>query len=132
MFAVGAGLLLVLVAVASTAAPISTSDSARPPVREIVAIERDLLPSDLSDDAREPPIRRATPIRLPLWVVRGLGALFALGVLYLLSRQRFTLRRPSIQLAKRTVVISEDEQADAIATFAGDLIDELSEGDSPR
>lgn len=128
-FAAGVLGLLTIVGVASNAEQFSTGEVRNAPARNVLPIE-----ANLAEDVTQTP-RVADPIELPQPVVIGLAIVLGIGLLYLLSRQRFSLRfrKPSIQLTRsKGVEITEEDQAEAIADFARDLIDELNEGDSPR
>ena len=95
----------------------------------MLAIESGLSPGE--SDAAD----IANPIDIPESVVIALTVVLGIGLLYLLSRQRFSFRfrRPSINLTRSAAAeITEEEQAEQIADFARDLIDELNDGDSPR
>jgi hypothetical protein len=129
VFAGGALVLMVLVAVASNAEQFTTPDTRSAAPRDVLPIEASL--GGAADDGATPP---AEPVELPDWVAIALAVVLGIAFLYLLSRQRFSFRfrRPSMQLARTAVDVTEEEEADAIATFARDLIDELNDGDSPR
>jgi hypothetical protein len=129
VFAAGALGLLVLVAVASNAEQFTLGETGTPPGRNVLAIESGLSPGE--SDAAD----IANPIDIPESVVIALTVVLGIGLLYLLSRQRFSFRfrRPSINLTRSAAAeITEEEQAEQIADFARDLIDELNDGDSPR
>ncbi|MFT4988528.1 MAG: hypothetical protein ACI9BK_001301 [Acidimicrobiales bacterium] len=129
VFAAGALGLLMLVAVASNAEQFTLGETGTPPGRNILAIESGLAPSE----TETPKI--AKPVDIPESVVIAFSVVLGIGLLYLLSRQRFSFRfrRPSINLTRSAAVeITEEEQAEQIADFARDLIDELNDGDSPR
>jgi len=129
-FAAGTCALLVLVAIASNAEQFQTSDNTTPTARAVLPIERDLAEATIDD-----PDRAEEPLELPEPVVIGLAIALGIGGLYLLSRQRFSFqfRRPSMQIARGPKVeVTEEQEAEAIADFARDLIDELNDGDSPR
>ncbi len=128
-FASGVLGLLTLVAIAGNAEKITIGDARTPPVRSILAIEA-ALADDVS--SRTPP---ADPIDVPEPLVIAVTIALGVWLLYLLSRQRFSfrLRRPQIRLGgSKAVAITEEDDAEAIADFARDLIDELNDGDSPR
>lgn len=129
VFAAGALGLLVLVAVASNAEQFTLGETGTPPGRNVLAIEGGLTPGE--NEAPEVP----DPVEVPESVVIVIASVLGIGLLYLLSRQRFSFRfrRPSINLTRSaTAEITEEEQAEQIADFARDLIDELNDGDSPR
>ena len=117
------------VGLASNAEPISSGEARPAGPRDILPIE-----ANLGGESTETP-RVENPIELPDFVVIAIAIALGLGALYLLSRQRFSfrLRRPAVSFARVTdVEVTEEDQADAIAEFARDLIDELNDGDSPR
>jgi len=128
-FALGACALLLLASVASNTEQFTSGGTGAPPARNVLPIE-----ANLAQDQDDTP-RVENPIELPQPVVIALAIAMGIGLLYLLSRQRFSFRfsRPSISFTRSAAVeITEEEQAEAIADFARDLIDELNEGDSPR
>lgn len=120
---------MLLAGIASNAEQFTAGDARTPPTRSVLPIEADLAPNDTEEsDSSE-------PVEIPEPVVIGLAAAMGIGLLYLLSRQRFSFRfrRPSIAFTRSTAVaITEEDEAEAIADFARDLIEELNEGDSPR
>jgi len=126
--------LLTLVGIASNAEQFSRAEqfnanNATRSSRDILPIEGGLVDSG-GDDFSE-----RTPIEIPRPVLIALAAGMLLGVLYLLSRQQFSLRfrRPAIRFrTDHQVEITEEEHAGAIAEFTRDVIDELRAGDSPR
>ena len=129
LFAAGALALLVLVAVASNAEQFTVGELGAAPARNVLPIEGGLAPGET--DAPDV----ANPVEVPESVVIVVAVVLGIGLLYLLSRQRFSFRfrRPSINLTRSPgAEISEEEQAEQIADFARDLIDELNDGDSPR
>lgn len=132
----GALLLLILAGVASNAEQFKTTprENAEPERREILPIEKDLRDT-VEDEPRQPPEER-DPIEVPPWIGYTLAVAAGLGSLYLLSKQRISLRirrRKSIAFARSAKAeVTEEEQAEAIADFATELIDELRADDSPR
>lgn len=128
-FAAGTCALLLLVSIASNAEQFASGDVRGPETRTVLPIERDLAETSESTPTVQEPIEIPRSIVLPLAI--GLG----IAGLYLLSKQRFSFRfrRPSMQISRGpAVIVSEEDEAEAIAEFARDLIDELNEGDSPR
>lgn len=132
--------LLLAVAIASNAAPIeSTSPDNTPASRSVLAIE-----SELRDTAStETSVSTTEPAELPDWVGWAVASIFIVGALYLLSRQRWSWRprKPTFRFQRGSAAEvtssssnadDDDAQADAIAAFASDLINELQAGDSPR
>lgn len=118
-----------LVGLASNAEQFTLGETNAPPVRNVLPIEGGLTAGE--NEAPDIP----EPLEVPDEVVIAIAAVLGVGLLYLLSRQRFTfrLRRPSINLTRSSAVeIREEEQAEQIADFARDLIEELNDGDSPR
>jgi len=129
LFATGTLAVLLLVGVASNAEQFTLGETNAPPVRNVLPIEGGL------DTGQEEAPDDAEPVEIPDEVVIVIAVILGVGLLYLLSRQRFTfrLRRPSFNLTRSSAVeIHEEDQAEQIADFARDLIDELHEGDSPR
>ena len=129
LFGASALALLLIVGVASNAEQFAQGELGSGAPRDILPIE-----ADLAVGVEETP-RVEEPIELPDWVAVAIAIVLGIGLLYLLSRQRFSLRfrRPSIQIARSAAdEITEEEEAEAIADFARDLIHELNEGDSPR
>lgn len=128
-FAIGVLVLLTLVAVASNAEQFETNAVRTPAPRSILPIEASLAP-----DGPET-VDADNPIEVPTPVVIGAAIALGVAVIYLLSRQKISLRlrRPSLRFARsQAVALSDDEQAETIAEFARDLIEELNDGDSPR
>lgn len=129
LFALATCGLLVLTGIASNTEQFTSGEGRAPPARSVLPIEANLA------DGQDETIQIDTPVELPEPLVIALAIGMGVGLLYLLSRQRFSFRfrRPSIAFTRSTAVeIDEEEQAEAIADFARDLIDELNEGDSPR
>lgn len=128
--------LFLLVGIASNAEQFTAtpSERAEPERREILPIERDIRAG--TDD--EPPVlrREREPLEVPPWIAFSLAGVAGVAALYLLSRQRISLRllrRRSIAFARSTrAEVTEEEHAEQIADFAHDLIDELRADDSPR
>lgn len=131
IYALGVTTLLLLAASASNSEQFTTSDPRAPEQRDILPIEKDLGVTAEAD--REPP-EVSEPIELPDSIAMALAIVLGIGLLYLLSRQRFSFRfrRPELNITRSPVAITEEEEAEVIAEFARDLIDELNEGDSPR
>ena len=128
-FAAGAFGLLLLVGIASNAEQFTLGETDTPPARNVLPIEGGIAPGETDP----PPV--IDPVEVPDSVVIALAVVLGVGLLYLLSRQRFSfrLRKPSINFSRTNAVeITEEEEAEQIADFARDLIDELNEGDSPR
>ena len=129
VFVAGTLGLLLLVGIASNAEQFSLGETDAPPARNVLPIEGGISPNE----TEAPTV--ADPVEVPDNVVIALAAILGVGLLYLLSRQRFSFRfrKPSINFTRTTAVeITEEEEAEQIADFARDLIDELNEGDSPR
>lgn len=130
-FGVGLVVLLTLVGVAANAAEFSTAGLRTPGPRDILPIESVLGSGSTTD---EPTV--ADPIELPEPVVIGLAVALGIALLYVLSRQRliWRFRRPSFRFARASSaeVTNDETDAEVVAEFARDLIDELNEGDSPR
>lgn len=129
LFAAGAFAMLLLVGIASNAEQFTLGETNAPPARNVLPIEGGITPSE----TEPPPV--ANPVEVPDSVVLVLAITLGIVLLYLLSRQRFSFRfrKPSINFTRTTAVeITEEEEAEQIADFARDLIDELNEGDSPR
>ncbi len=131
VFAAGALGLLMLVAVASNAEQFTLGETGTPPGRNILAIESGLAPSE----TETPKI--AKPVDIPESVVIAFSVVLGIGLLYLLSRQRFSFRfrRPSINLTRSAAVEITEEEAlhkgtfgIGINAFNGDLI-EAESGD---
>jgi len=122
--------MLVLVGIASNAEQFEPGADRAPPTRSVSPIQ-----GDVAEIEQETPELFEEPVELPQWTVVALSIVFGVGGLYLLSKQRinWTFRRPSIQITRSPdIEVSEEEQAEAIADLARDLIDELNEGDSAR
>lgn len=129
LFTFGTFALLLLVGVASNAEQFSRGAVREAENRAVLPIERDL------GETTEETQKVEEPLELPEPVAIGLAIALGIGGLYLLSRQRISLRfrRPSMSIARGpAAVITEEDEAEAIADFARDLIDELNDGDSPR
>lgn len=128
-FCLGLLVLLTMVAVAANAEPFATGSMRTPGPRNVLAIESGLT---VGSDEASP---ESDPIEIPEPIVITLAIALGIALLYVLSRQRVSLRfrRPSFRFARTAVEISDDEaDAEVVADFARDLIDELNEGDSPR
>lgn len=136
LFLGGTLVLLVLAGVASNAEQFTATapDRDEPGRREVLPIERDLRDTVEDDELIEQPQERE-PVEVPPWIAYSLAAVAGVGALYLISRQRISLRlrRRAVAFARANrAVVTEEEQADAIGDFAHDLIDELNAADSPR
>jgi len=130
LFLLGVLAMFVFVGIASNAEQFSTSSRGPDPNRVIVPNTGGVR--EFIEESESTP---QEPVEFPENLAIGLAIAVGLGLLYLLSRQRFRmrLRRPSISIATGDdVEVTEEEQAETIAEFARDLIDELREGDSPR
>lgn len=133
-FLAASALVLTMIGVASNAEDIEftsgESDSTSVGVRTGGADARDEVPIEV-DEEPELRVRRA---ELPSWFLWAVGVIAALGALWFLSRQRINvlLGRRRLPKAETTSTLTEAEQADAIAEFADDLIDELQLGGEPR
>ena len=133
-FLVASALVLTMIGVASNAEDIEftsgESDSTSVGVRTGGADARDEVPIEV-DEEPEVRVRRA---ELPGWFLWAVGVIAGLGALWFLSRQRINvlLGRRRLPKAETTSTLTEAEQADAIAEFADDLIDELQLGGEPR
>lgn len=130
-FGLGLVALFTIVAVAGNAAEFDTSgirSSGGP--RNILPIESGL---DIDDGG---PAVVEERVEIPEPILIGLAVVSAVGLVYLLSKQKLSslFRRPSVRFRRAAAVnvSDDDEDAGAIAEIARDLIDELNEGDSPR
>lgn len=137
LFFGGTLVLLLLVGVASNAEQFTatTPDRTEPERREILPIERDLREA-VDDESPVVPRAETEPLEVPPWIAFSLAGIAGIAALYLLSRQRVSLRllrRRSVAFARSAKTeVTEEEQAEAIADFAHDLIAELSADDDPR
>lgn len=138
LFLSGAVLLLLLVGVASNAEVISTTprENVEPERREILPIEQGLDDTSQDRAIQDEPRPEREPIEVPPWIAYSLVVVAGVSSLYVLSKQRISLRlrrRRSIAFARSAKVeVTEEEQAEVIADFARELIDELNAEDSPR
>lgn len=125
--------LLIVVGIASNAEDIEVGQiDGATATRATTSTGTDSLPEEsASQPTGQVDTRNA---ELPQWFVWIVGAVAGIGVLWFLTRQRISLLLKRRQLSGATITssLSEEEQADAIAEFASDLIDELELGGEPR
>jgi hypothetical protein len=101
--------------------------------RPTAATGRDLT-SELPVLTDAAPSAGGEPAELPDAVAIAVAALAGVGFLYLLSRQRFaiSLARRRIKDGPTETARDVHQEAEAIASIARDLIDELATGDDAR
>lgn len=125
--------LLIVVGIASNAEEIdfSRGDGATASSLEISAGGDARPEAEVETSVRSTGTRNA---ELPQWFLWLVGIVAGVGVLWFLTKQRISLllKRRQLKGATITSTLSEEEQAEAIADFADDLIEELELGGEPR
>lgn len=132
-FLAAAALLMLLVGVGANSEDLPSSERRAAERRPTAATGRDLT-SELVVSNEASPIGDGEPAELPDAVAIAIGIVAGGGFLYLLSRQRFaiSLARRRMKSAPTETGRDTHEDADAIASIARDLIDELAAGDDAR
>lgn len=130
----GCALLLTAVGLAANSEPLLVAGEPNSNRGSIERVDGELTASENFAGQNNPDIaaRDIEPIRLPRWLVIGVAVLAGIGLLYVLSLQRFVVRRRRGRAVAASHALTDDEEAEAIVEFTRDLIDELRDGDDPR